>query len=326
MENTTVPAIWNDVVLAHGGSFLQSSEWGSLQESLGRRTMRVEGPAPALLIRYPLPLGLNYLYAPQGPLLGNAHVTTEGLLEFVRSVKKVPGAGHPLFLRIELMTEDGEETRRILMHEGFQEWRDAQPKETLLLDLTKSEEDLLTDMEHDTRYALRVAERRGVAIHRYTEPAEKEARFNIFWDLFEHTNARHALTHYPPAYYRSVLGMAGECWTELFTAEFQRKPIAAALVVFFGDTATYLYAASAPGYGKYNAPSLILWHAIRAAHEMQCHTFDFWGVSHEKPGWQGITAFKKSFGGTEIRRVGTWDLPLWRPLYTAYRLVKRFRR
>jgi len=53
---------WNDFILEHKGSFLQSFEWGEFQESFGRRVFSFGGfdaGYAAQFIEYKLPLGKN---------------------------------------------------------------------------------------------------------------------------------------------------------------------------------------------------------------------------------------------------------------------------
>lgn len=314
---------WNREIIARGGSLLQSWEWGELQHALGRTIHRIP-ELPALLISMPLPLGMWYDYSPHGPHGDtlNGEVLHE-LAAHTRSVRA-------LFLRAEPRVADTPRNRGVLAHAGFRQAPDVQPRETMLIDLRKSEEDLLRAMEHDTRYAIRAAEKRGVVVECAGGPARHPA-FAHFWELFEATNARHGLHAYEKRYYEAVASLDGDAETEIIIASLpaqaggEGQVLAAAIVAYFGTTAYYLYAASRAGYGKYNAPSLLLFEIIRRAKARGHHILDLWGASGTKKEWAGVTAFKKSFGGTARTFVGTWDYvyqPLW---YLVYRLAARFR-
>lgn len=266
----------------------------------------------------PLPLGFSYDYAPHGP--SSIHLNGEILHDIAEHTRSV----RTLFLRIEPRVEDTPEARGVLAHAGFTRVPDVQPSETRVLDLTKSEAELLNAMEHDTRYAIRAAAKRGVTVTVAREE-EKYTALAAFWELFEATNVRHGLHAYDKRYYEAVAALQGGCFTELFTANREGEVIASAIVAHFGNSAYYLYAASRAGYGKYNAPSLLLWEIIRHAKATGCRTLDLWGASATKKEWHGVTAFKKSFGGSSVKFVGTWDYvyrPLW---YLAYRLAQPFR-
>lgn len=287
-------------------SFLQSRAWEELQKALGRATRRTDDGT--LLITMPLPLGMSYDYAPRG---------------VVRYIQ--PPTSNAIFLRFEPPVPDTAEAREELMKAGFKRAPDVQPSETILIDLAKSEEELLRDMEHDTRYAIRAAGKRGVVVE-FSESGKGKEEFAKFWELFEATNARHGLHAYEKRYYELVAALLGDAEAEIAIAELEGSAISAAIVVNHRSTAYYLYAASRAGYGKFNAPSLLLWEIIRRAKSKNCRTLDLWGISRTMKEWAGVTAFKKSFGGRAMKFVGTWDY-VYQPLrYTAYRIASRFRK
>ncbi|MBI2278461.1 MAG: peptidoglycan bridge formation glycyltransferase FemA/FemB family protein [Candidatus Brennerbacteria bacterium] len=309
---------WNDMVVTKGGSLLQSWEWGELQRMRGRDVLRFPSVS-ALVITMPLSLGRNYRYIPHGP----SGVILN--LETIRALTENAYSRRTIFLRIEPRVANTPEARGALAEAGFKRTPDTQPSETILVDLVKSEDELLRDMEHDTRYAIRVAERRGVTVE-FTGGATRPAAFAHFWELFETTNARHGLRAYEKRYYELVGGLEGGCSSEIFSAKREGETIASAIVAYFGNTAYYLYAASRAGYGKYNAPSLLLWEIIRRAQARGYATLDLWGASATKKEWAGVTAFKKSFGGASVRFVGTWDY-IYRPFwYAAYRFATAIRK
>jgi lipid II:glycine glycyltransferase (peptidoglycan interpeptide bridge formation enzyme) len=314
---------WNERVRERDGSFLQSAEWADFQENRGRMVSRlVTGSFVGLAVRYPLPGGLSYVYLPHGPILTSYGAAPfEALTHAVRT--EAAGA---LFVRVEPTGHDIETLARMLTAAGFIRTTDAQPSETRHIDLTRTEEELLADMEHDTRYAIRAAEKRGVRVRVITDRSERIREFAKFWTIFSETARRHELVNYPESYYRDVVALEGECPATLFLADHEGTCIGGAISVTFGMKATYFYAASASGYGRLNAPSAILWEVIREAKRRGVRVLDLWGESDSKPAWKGITAFKRSFGGTSVRTVGTWDLPLRPFWYRVYGFATRFRR
>jgi lipid II:glycine glycyltransferase (peptidoglycan interpeptide bridge formation enzyme) len=314
---------WDGQVTAHHGSLLQSWDWGALQESLGRKLVRVTEPRfLASVVEYPLPLRKKYWYVPHGPVFTHAP-SAETLRAFAEELRaKAPRSA--IFLKIEPPLTATPEHEAVLRAAGWKRAKDTQPSETLIIDLTKPEPELLREMEHDTRYAVRAAERRGVKVHVARTPDEKAHAFAAFWDLFEATNVRHELHAYDKRYYEAVAKLHGDCYTEIVSAWIGDEVVASAIIAYFGKHAYYLYAASRAGFGKFNAPSLILWEVIRHAKQKFCTVFDLWGISNAKKEWAGVTAFKKSFGGKETRTVGTWEYPI-RPLWRwAYNAAKRF--
>jgi lipid II:glycine glycyltransferase (peptidoglycan interpeptide bridge formation enzyme) len=321
MDNKTPAENWNVGILKAKASFLQSAEWGRVQENLGREAFFLSGDDfSSLTLKYDLPLGRSYLYSPHGPVMES--YSDNDFRSFVANVKKIAIGKKAIFLRIEPI-DMMDLSAHNLRQAGFRETAAVQPKATRILDLAKSEKVLLAEMEHDTRYSIRSAEKRGVRVDISAEPAEKEKNFERFWSVFLETNKRHNLKMYPKKYYAEVMKMNGDARAELFIAEADGKDIGAAIIVFFGKTAFYLYAASLSGYGKFNAPTFILWQAILEAKKRGCEIFDFWGVSDENKAWRGVTAFKRSFGGAEMTYPGTWDYVFDRPWYALYKLAKK---
>jgi len=284
----------------------------------------------ASIFKYQLPFRKTYLYAPHGPVV-NFKELKDNNFNFNDFLFEIPGKNifkenQPIFFRIE-PGHQADYKEDYFKDFNFQNTEDVQPAESLVLDLTQSEEYILGNMEHDTRYAVRAAERRGVEISIIENPLEKQNVFEKeFWPLFEDTNKRHGLRIYPKRYYLEVVLLNGDCRSKIFMARINNQVIAAAIIIFWAKTAVYLYAASEANYGRLNAPTLILWWAITDAQKQGYQIFDFWGISHKKKEWGGVTAFKKSFGGKEIHYLGTWDFIFDKKWYFFYQAAKRFKR
>lgn len=303
-------------------SLLQSREWEKLQENLGKRVFYFSDDCvSSVVLEQKLPFGRTYLYAPHGPVIRAAR---NGCLRSFADEARNRCGGKPIFLKIEPRPAQGLDDA-FLRGEGFRKTASLQPEMTLLLDLKREEKELLDGMEHATRYSIRAAERRGVRVRCASSLPEKLDFFEKFWELFVITNKRKGLRVYERKYYEEVVKLGGECRSELYLAEGEGVVLAAVIMVYFGSRATYFYAASRTGYGRLNAPTLLLWEAIRRAKTLEFSVFDFWGISREKKGWEKITAFKKSFGGREVTYAGTWDFPFNKAWYSFYRAAKYLR-
>jgi lipid II:glycine glycyltransferase (peptidoglycan interpeptide bridge formation enzyme) len=217
---------------------------------------------------------------------------------------------------------------------------DVNPAQTLITDLTKSEEELLAGMHEKTRYNIRVAQRHGVDVdldHR---------SFEEVWPLFSETSSRGAFRLHEKHYYETMLAslrggdvtvFCPTCPTKPWRSGIGHKtslPLAATIMVDFGYTRTYLHGASSSQHREFMAPTLLHWRLMLDAKARGLRWYDWWGVaprgapaSHP---WAGISRFKRGFGGEEVSSPGTYDI-VTRParyfLYTLSRqLVRSLRR
>src|SRR4030042_4084050 len=130
--------------------FLQSWEWAEFQKRLCRKIWRLDlDKEYVLVIKMNLPLGKSYLYIPRTDInFDQAKIAT--LQELAKQEKSI-------FIKIEPV-------RQNLSSFNFKKVGSVQPLQTLLLDLSKSEEELLAQMHQKTRYNIHLAEKRGVKL------------------------------------------------------------------------------------------------------------------------------------------------------------------
>lgn len=271
-------------------SFLQSKEWAEFQRSLGRKVWQVNG---VNVIKHNLPLGKSYLYAPR----------CEG--DFLNKIKEIAKKENAIFFKAEPL--------RQAQGKPFKKSTNIQPQKTLILDITKPEEELLKQMHSKTRYNIRLAERKEILIKK------DKNKFEDFWRLIQQTTKRDGFKPHQKEYYEKMLEVPG---VELFVAIYKNKVIAANIMVFYKKTTTYLHGASDYKHRNLMAPHLLQWQQILEAKKRGCIEYDFWGIDEKK--WPGVTRFKKGFGGKEVIYSGAFDLvfqPIW---YIIYKIGKKF--
>jgi len=356
---------WNKFILENRGSFLQSWEWGEFQERVGKRVFRFSGEGwQAQFIENKLP-GVNkfYWYCPRGPvianresLMANGEFTspqpspyqgegTGGVLS--RLVKETKEAAGKDVIFFRLGPEWPMANSQELIANGFRQLPyDIEPSQTLILDITKSEDELLAQMHEKWRYNIRLAQKKGVAVKFVISDI---TNFGYYFEEFyrlvnEGTAERKGIKHHPKEYYRKQLEINPpappfergvgklEFQEKLFIAEYEGKVIAANILVVFGKTATYLHGATSSEHREIMAPHLLQWEQIKYAKSLGCTEYDFWGIVNEHTldrrgqSWEGFTRFKRGFGGREVNYVGYWDYPMDKKWYSLYRLVQKFRR
>lgn len=287
------------------GSFLQSWEWGSWQETLGRKVFRfwilgdIGGQVASMqLIKMPLPLGRYYLYAPYGPVLAEGE--SDGLqvtgYKFLVQVlqKKFSDA---IFIRIEPKFDPPPTTH----HPSSIKTKNIQPGKTLLIDLSKSEELLLSEMHHKTRYNIKVAQKHGV---------ETKDEFDItnghglFFDealqLITQTSKRQKFATFGAEYYKKMvdsfaLKNRGDVKLHVYKAIFQNQLLATAIILDFGKTRTFLFGGSSEFHKNVMAPYLLHWQAMQDAKSQGMNFYDFWGTETSSGDTPGFVRFKLGF-------------------------------
>lgn len=292
--------------------FLQSPEWEKIQRLAGRKTWRVHD---ILLIGHALTPRLSYLYCPR-PLFESESLREEDL--FMR-IKEIAVAEKAVFLKIDLKDPIPEKWRsriRVVRSVG------VQPVKSTIVDLDKSEEELLSNMHEKTRYHIRLAERKGIEVS--TVPFRDIGKdVDAFWMLMRETAARNAFFLHKKEYYQSLFKAQSDLFSnELFFATLKGKVLAAALVNFYQPSkmAVYLHGASSRDQKELKAPHLLHWRIMQEAKKRGLKGYDFWGIDEQK--WPGVTRFKLGFGGKRIAYPQPIDM-LYRPwFYAGYRFYK----
>lgn len=309
---------WNSFVVKNSGSFLQSYQWGEFQKTFGRKIWRVEieENLKALVVKHGLPLKRSYLYCPQGPVLKQAASGRKKTINlFLKKVRKIAKEERSIFFKIEPLFG-----AKILGNDFIKSEKEIQPSQTTVLDIAKTEEDLLKQMGQKTRYNINLSRRKGVVIDEAS--SNSKSALNAFWNLLEKTAEKDNFYTHQKKYYQKMFDFLGRGGlVKLFLAKDKRKIIAAGIFSFYGETAVYMHGASDYSARRLMAPYLLQWQAILKAKKLGLKYYDFGGIDEKK--WPGVTRFKKGFGGKEIVRSGAFDLVFKKWWYSAYNIVRR---
>ena len=298
--------------------FLQSWEWGEFQEKMGSKIYRLgiidNGEILGLgtLIKKALPFGKCYFYCPRGPVTLNVeHITHNEVMDKIfLEIKNISEKENCIFLRLESQFKIQNSKFKI------SQTIDVQPSKTLILDLDKTEEELLKNMHQKTRYNIRLAKKKGVKIR---EGSLED--FEKFWQIMEETKERDKFGLHNKDYYKKMIEINS---IKLFLAYYQNKVIAGNIISFFGDTVTYVHGASSNEFRNVMAPYLLQWEVIKFARNKGYKYYDFYGIDEKK--WPGVTRFKKGFSDNIIEYLGTFDLAYSKLWYNVYKVIRKLRR
>jgi len=369
---------WNGFIIENSSpaAFLQSWQWGEFRQCLGEKILRLtiyednEIIALAQFFQILLPFGRYYLFCPRGPVIkfpiSNPESSSEQVFQFpnkfqtqnsklqkqiidlmTQEIKKTAKQKKNIFVRFELpyvtpsFSSDwsglkaGVTKPQILTHS-------TNPENTLLLDLTKSEQEILQTMHPKTRYNIRLAEKKEIKVRIMNyELGIKNKVVDIFYSLLKQTAKRDKIKIFSKNYYEKLVNNFNQLRItdyglriNLFFAEYQNKILSAIIILGFGNTATYLHGASSNEHRNLMPNYAIQWAAIKWAKKQGYHWYDFWGIQQKsekeiKSDWAGITRFKKGFvnekTGREINYIGIKDFILDKKWYNLYRIGKIFK-
>ncbi|MEK7652258.1 MAG: peptidoglycan bridge formation glycyltransferase FemA/FemB family protein [Patescibacteria group bacterium] len=309
------------------GCFLQDWQWGEFQKSIGKKVFRFGIEENGVLIfcaqGYLQRIkNKSYFFLPYGPTLKPEVLSRfeEIFKFFCAELKKI----HPdlIFVRYEPFFD--------VIVNGAKKSIDLNPHKTLILDLHKAEEELLSSMHPKTRYNIKVAVKHNIAIQEENE-LKPEAL-----DLLIQTSKRAGIRGFNPDYYTQLVKYFSsnkDISVKVYTASHEGELLAVNIILeykhgYIKNLGTYLFGGSSDIKRNLMAPYLLHWHVIQGLKRQGFEKYDFWGVEEEpKHPWHGFSKFKLGFGGEIIKHGGTWDYvlnPAWYNIYIFIRKLNRF--
>ncbi len=208
-----------------------------------------------------------------------------------------------------------------------------QPPDTVLLPLSSTEDEILSQMKSKWRYNIRLAEKKGVAVEKYDwKSQEFEKVFDEFFKLFMQTSARDGVQFHDRSYYLDLLEKSAENeenpLVQLYVARHEGDYLAGIITLFCKSEAVYLYGASGNIKRNFMSAYLLQWTAIKDAKEYGCPVYDFYGcppTDDEKHPMHGLFLFKTGFGGKLVHRPGSFDAVLRPCDYRLYVIAEKAR-
>ncbi len=318
---------WNNFLANHPDAHvLQTSAWGELKSAFNWEAQYfVSGAAGAQILFRNLPLGFSVAYIPKGPVGSDWNRLWPEIDEICRS-------HNAIFLKVEPDLFEPEDLQFEKEFNGFVKTEvNIQPRRTIVVDLSGSEEDWLKRMKQKTRYNIRLAQKKDIEIKQVDD-------LKVFQNLMEVTGERdgfgvHSIEYYQKAF--DLFSPSGKC--ALLVAAYHDEPLAALMVFAQGKRAWYFYGASNNEHRNRMPTYLLQWEAMRWAKAMGCEEYDLWGVPDfsedqleqdfqtRSDGLWGVYRFKRGFGGEVLRSAGSWDR-IYKPmLYRIYQWREKYK-
>jgi len=350
---------WNSIISnLPNPHFLQTYEWGQVKAKYGwtplyavwtkdqfsvfsdQSSVTENCQAAALIlkksvIRRGFAAKLSILYAPKGPLMDWENESLrKRVLDDLQSFAKKQGA---IFLKLDpdvvlgtgvpdsegnVIHSGGQAVMSELKRRGWVFSADQiQFRNSVLIDLTTSEEAMLAHMKQKTRYNVRLAEKKGVTVRVGTLE-----NLGMLYKMYAETSVRDGFVIRDEGYYQTVWttfmqpGNLATC--QPLIAEVEGQPVAAIFLFMFAGRAYYVYGMSRDAQREKMPTYLLQWEAMKRAKSAGCTVYDLWGapeVFDEGDSMWGVYRFKEGLGGEVVRTLGAWDYApnaLWYKMYT----------
>ena len=299
---------------------LQSLLWGEFRKKTGVKVANYDN---LLITIHPIPHTKYTIgYLPKGP-----DIDKKMLDELTGIGKKY----NCIFIQIEPNVEKN--TKEYVFKHLYKAAHPLFTKYTFILDLTKSEEELLNNMHSKTRYNIKLAEKKGVII---TEDNSDET-FREYLRLTEETTKRQKFFAHGKKYHELMWETikpktskgSQDLTAHLLKATYQKKILAAWVLFVLNDTLYYPYGASSSENREVMASNLMMWEAIKFGKKLGLKKFDMWGALAEKPNpkdpWYGFHRFKEGYGAKHTEFIGSFDYVINENLYFLYKIANRLR-
>lgn len=298
---------WDDTVLECDGHPLQMWGWGEVKSRYKWRASRLLvkdggvtiGGAQVLTRRLPWPFkSLHYI--PRGPFAEKDREVD--VLNEITGYLRVHMGG--TLITVEPDSENLPEcpgwiksTNTILI------------PETLTLDLTKSTDELQSDMSKKTRqYIRKSANEDGMTIRRVRQRDEIAKCL----DIYRQTAQRAGFPLHGDDYYYNIHELMGDS-SIIFAAFHNDQPVAFVWMVISGSVSFELYGGMNDEGQKLRANYALKWHAITKCKEWGIDRYDMNGLLND-----GVSTFKRGFASHENLLAGTYDYPISGFLYTVW--------
>jgi lipid II:glycine glycyltransferase (peptidoglycan interpeptide bridge formation enzyme) len=296
---------WNREILTLGGHPLQLWGWGEVKSAHNWKADRVFiykdeqiiGAAQLLVRSLPWPLR-EMVYIPRGPVASEAkrEVVLDAITDYVKQ--------H--YSAVSLTIEPDWENTTL-----SKKWQKSEntiliPR-TLILDLHKSEDELLGDMSKKTRQYIRKSASDGVEIKKVINRAE----IAHCLEIYKQTASRAHFALHNDNYYYDIFDKLGD-HSVVMTASSNGEVVAFLWLVISESVAFELYGGMNDEGQQLRANYTLKWEAIRRMKEWGIKRYDFNGLLND-----GVSTFKQGFANHENMLVGTYEQST-SPLYIVW--------
>jgi lipid II:glycine glycyltransferase (peptidoglycan interpeptide bridge formation enzyme) len=299
---------WTEVIKKYPeANFLQSPSYAKMNELLKNKVIieDFDKKGYTLMVIRKAKRG-KYLEIPCGPLANWNN--KEDIKKIVNTIRQIATQEKCVFVRIRPQLIASQANLTLLSNLGLKPSpMHLAAEHTVMIDLKKPEESLLSEMRRQTRYEVRRADKLGIKV----TTSSSEEIFKEFHKVQTETAKRQ---NFVPPNLKTLLAEreAFKDDATIYVAKTaEGESIAYGLIIKGGKEADYYEAASTPLNRKLPGAYALLWQAMKDLKGQGYERFNLWGIApagQPNHRYAGVTTFKTGFGGEIIEYVPAHDL------------------
>jgi len=326
---------FDPIIFCEDTPFTQTHFYGDWQKNLGMSVRRFlvykdnEIVAYFQLIKCTLLFGKSYLYVPYDPVTKN--YSDSFLATLKEGLKRIAKTEKAVFVRLDFTPPINsakyyKKLKKYFTKAPIYTYHSAcfQPRSEWFLDLRKTKDQILKEMQKNARYSIHLAEKKNVKTEIVTKDFEKY--FDTFYELMLITAKRRAFNLRSRSYYENIFQNLKSYNSYLSIAKYDGKIVSIYVLIQYGKIANHIFGCSSNERREFAPTYLAHWSAICYAKSMGAIYYNFGGGDVRKQsGVDNLIHFKKKFGGFEVSYSDFFDVviePFWYHLYNLRKLLK----
>ena len=323
---------WDNFIVSHEeANFLQSWDFYEFHKSRGKQIVRkiALNENNKILAAYAGVVETakrgTYLAIAGGPILDwQDHRLVQAIFDDIKQEGK---SHHCVFVRIRPQLELSDKSLKLMQNLGLKKAPMYLSVEYAgILDLAKSEDEILQNASQGFRRKLRKAEKAGITI----EKSEDPKIVHKFYELeVKHAKRQGFVAFSEDFLTKQFKAFAKNHEVTMYTAKLGNEILAQNFMIFYGNEASYHYGVSSDLSTKYSAAPLLHLEAMRDARARKITRYNLWGIvgpnetSHR---FYGVSEFKRSFGCEELKYTPAHDYVINKPKYLITKIVETLRK
>ena len=322
---------WDKFVTSHlDANFLHSWAWGDFHEARNKKVVRRialdnDGEIIAAYVgQVETAKRGTYMAIAGGPIMDwSKKALREAIFDDIREQAK---AAKCVFVRIRPQIEETPKNRALFKELGLKPAPIYLSVEYAgILDLNKTEEEILAGAAQGLRRKIRKAEKNDIQVTTSTDPKD----IHEFYQIELETAKRHGFVEFSESFLtKQFEAFAKYDEVKLYTAKLGDEILAQNFMIFYGNEASYHYGVSTALGTKYSGAPLLHMQAMRDARERGIKRYNFWcitGLDETKHRFYGVSQFKRSFGVEELKYLHAHDMIISPAKYKLDYIIEKTR-